>query len=476
MTDPLKPSANLQTLFALVLVGALIVGAIWGIVAGLGWLGDYMVGRHEARDIARQVSIISWDEVEYDALIFDTTEGLRVEKTVVPTGVDGNREFTGGVVVDAPTDKTFYGSIGIRPGHSAVGAPLSVRVTFRDLEPHVFSVRWSGAFGFRYPVDDEIRSLEVAFTNTGGDLEPVNTRVESSTLQGTTTASISTTTAPTGKPAVSGDVTDQAPALPACPDIDIESLRARMVLPNAVSVDTFALEHEIQGEALVLELVTDAVGTAIVTVQVHRLYYQDTDDEARVRPYFSGQGLVDDWKQPCTIRLDHAAWKADIDDLSRTLARAGMPRTVTGFRDEIEVTAHVGFPKQVLVTGAATESDVNGFFSAVDEITLELLDAELDPSGPAWADPMNLTTGKQYRLSQRTPLVVDLEPADPIAAAAAALQIEPGGTVTVLSVSQRRGRPWYQVTARQPDGARVGPDGWINSTALLGQDILEVGR
>jgi hypothetical protein len=61
----------------------------------------------------------------------------------------------------------------------------------------------------------------------------------------------------------------------------------------------------------------------------------------------------------------------------------------------------------------------------------------------------------------------EFEPADPIAAIAAIRQLEPRGEFTVVEVRTHRNAPWYRVRTR------IG-EGWINSTALLGQELRAV--
>jgi hypothetical protein len=87
-----------------------------------------------------------------------------------------------------------------------------------------------------------------------------------------------------------------------------------------------------------------------------------------------------------------------------------------------------------------------------------------------WADPQDLHVGKTYRLSTETPLMPELSPTDPMQALERVKQIGLGGTITVLKIGDKGGTPWYEVQAKQADGVRLGR-GWVNSIALLGQDI-----
>ncbi len=44
------------------------------------------------------------------------------------------------------------------------------------------------------------------------------------------------------------------------------------------------------------------------------------------------------------------------------------------------------------------------------------------------------------------------------------------GTIRVAAVREKRDTPWYRVSAFSPSGDPIG-QGWVNSSALLGQDI-----
>ena len=89
------------------------------------------------------------------------------------------------------------------------------------------------------------------------------------------------------------------------------------------------------------------------------------------------------------------------------------------------------------------------------------------------ADPQRLTLGASYRLSARTPLMPEFEPADPMAAIGKMKHVPAGGTITVRSMRQRGHTlktPWYQVQAKDSQGRAIA-EGWVNSIALIGQRV-----
>ncbi len=63
-----------------------------------------------------------------------------------------------------------------------------------------------------------------------------------------------------------------------------------------------------------------------------------------------------------------------------------------------------------------------------------------------------------------------LSPVDPMEAIQQMKQIPKRGGFKVLEVYKKKNNPWYKVTAFDQSIEEIGT-GWINSTALLGQQI-----
>ncbi|GAF81256.1 unnamed protein product, partial [marine sediment metagenome] len=80
----------------------------------------------------------------------------------------------------------------------------------------------------------------------------------------------------------------------------------------------------------------------------------------------------------------------------------------------------------------------------------------------------SLQVGQKFRLTKDTPLMPELEPADPIAAIERIRTLPPRTIIKVLTVSTKWSVPWYFVEARSRSRGLIGK-GWVNSTALIGQ-------
>ncbi len=91
-------------------------------------------------------------------------------------------------------------------------------------------------------------------------------------------------------------------------------------------------------------------------------------------------------------------------------------------------------------------------------------------------DPLALVVGATYRLSSPSPGTPLMPRLDPIGVEdlLAVRYIPAAGTMTILQTAERR-HPWYFVKAESPGGFDLGT-GWVNSIALLGEDLAHVCR
>ena len=84
--------------------------------------------------------------------------------------------------------------------------------------------------------------------------------------------------------------------------------------------------------------------------------------------------------------------------------------------------------------------------------------------------PRSLDRNQPYRISKETPLMSELDQVNPIPVLSVAKVLDAGSIITVTAVSEMGGSPWYKVDASDAAGSYVGT-GWINSTALLAQNL-----
>ena len=87
----------------------------------------------------------------------------------------------------------------------------------------------------------------------------------------------------------------------------------------------------------------------------------------------------------------------------------------------------------------------------------------------------HLGIGKRYRISSETPLMprFNVRNVHKIVEMIAQIKRMPPGSEFVVDRKKlKRGKPWYYVEAFEPDGMSAGK-GWVNSIALIGQDVEE---
>jgi len=113
-----------------------------------------------------------------------------------------------------------------------------------------------------------------------------------------------------------------------------------------------------------------------------------------------------------------------------------------------------------------TESKRKEIFRAIVRAE-DQADAEAERRYPL--DPTrHLRIGETFTLSERTPLMPEVQPTDPLAALQRVKYLPPGTRITIVSEAARNNTPWYEVRASSPSGRPLGR-GWINSLALRGQ-------
>ncbi len=88
-------------------------------------------------------------------------------------------------------------------------------------------------------------------------------------------------------------------------------------------------------------------------------------------------------------------------------------------------------------------------------------------------DPGDLKKGKIYKISKETPLMPTYTTKgksfdETMELISKQINLPKNSTVKIVKIKQNTG-PWYKVTAKTPEGIKA--DGWINSSALTGQDI-----
>jgi hypothetical protein len=250
---------------------------------------------------------------------------------------------------------------------------------------------------------------------------------------------------------------------------------------KGVVADRFEIHYALKAGVLTLSLDTDLPDEAKVMVDVSRRYWQVGDTTAYVNEYFEEGGPISDWRTPRPIVLDEDRWRASLSEKQRILAQGGDPFEIGRVEDTVSVSFVVPInqpdprfgDRNQHLRGKAVRMSSMGWPLIERELRLAGKAGNVDASAPRWADPGNLRVGRRYALSRGTSLMPELHPLDPIGAIERIRVIPEGGTIQIASSAERQGTRWYEVEAYGELGERLGT-GWVNSTALIGQDVKEV--
>ncbi|MEA3347749.1 MAG: hypothetical protein U9Q39_01675 [Pseudomonadota bacterium] len=90
-------------------------------------------------------------------------------------------------------------------------------------------------------------------------------------------------------------------------------------------------------------------------------------------------------------------------------------------------------------------------------------------------DPTDIGVGETFLVSKETPLMPYLDPANPMEAISKMKRIPKSGGFEVFDKASKNGTPWFKVRAFDRRGDFIG-DGWINSIALLGQQLKPTAK
>ena len=245
-----------------------------------------------------------------------------------------------------------------------------------------------------------------------------------------------------------------------------------------VVCNKFKLVTKVKGSTLDLSVDTELPDNTVVMVSVSRSYLEKGNPDIYSVDYFSEKSTVGKWKSRHKIFVDSEEWKSSLRTKQQKMSRLGLGFDVASISDKISVRMIVPINQpdprfgelNSKLTGKAVTT--TGLRVVEDEIELNY-PLESPPVGKSpfpSLNPLELEIGQTYILSEQTPLMPSHSPVDPIAALQKMKQIPKGGVFKVLETFKKRGNPWYKVVAFDQRKKRIGT-GWINSTALIGQEL-----
>jgi len=258
-----------------------------------------------------------------------------------------------------------------------------------------------------------------------------------------------------------------------------------------VVCNKFNLVTNITNSTLDLSIDTDLPENTVVMVSVSRSYLEKGNPSTYSVDYFSEKSTIGKWKSKHIISIASEEWKTALRIKQEEMSRLGLGFDVASISDKITVSMVVPInqpdprfgERNSKLTGKAvtmaskggktiTGKVVGPMYVVEDKIEIDYpLNAPTVGKSPFPSlNPLELEIGQAYVVSKKTPLMLSHSPADPIEAIQQMKQIPKGGGFKVLEMVKKKTNPWYKVTAFDQGKNQIGT-GWINGTALLGQEL-----
>ena len=266
----------------------------------------------------------------------------------------------------------------------------------------------------------------------------------------------------------------------------LEQTPTRSLADGGVVCDRFELRYELDGSDLLLWVDTDLPDEGELIVSVARRYFEVGVSDAYSRPYLSESAPVSRWREPRRISLDAESWKANLEAHQNKMAALGddMAFEIARIEDRIEIGAVLHLNQDDPRFGGRGNPNLSGRATSRTGSSRVLVEAEksveflLTGSPPksrsVRASYDGLDSGESYRLSDETPLMpvrsVSGRRYEESMDAIKGMRYLPAGTVIHVKAVDHAPTTWYQVEVQSQRDV----SGWINSTALIHQEIDRV--
>lgn len=251
-------------------------------------------------------------------------------------------------------------------------------------------------------------------------------------------------------------------------------LAPSIALSQTITCDCFDPKVALQANQLTGSLDTDLPDFTQVMVSISRSYWAGAPVEEYPLDYLESRATVGEWRKPRVVNVDHSVWSRKLDERLQMLAVAGEPVKVGKVDTDLTISFTVPINQADSRFGPGNRNLVGKQVapSGLRVVRSEYpLGAAARPASLEFGSPEALKPGVKYRLSRETPLVPERHPTDPLRATALIRSMPAGTSISVLSVDRSdQSNPWYCVRAASSSGIALG-DGWVNSTALIGQKI-----
>jgi hypothetical protein len=248
---------------------------------------------------------------------------------------------------------------------------------------------------------------------------------------------------------------------------------------ESITCDRFEPSASLRGDQLLVLLDTDLPDWTQIMVSVSRSYWAGNPSEEYPIDYLEADATVAEWRKPRSVSVDNTAWRRKLDERLRMLALAGQPKKVTKIDSDVAVSFTVPINQPDSRFGIRNSNligkriEIKGIRVVRGELKVKypVTNTAHQPRLTEYGGFESLQIGAKYGLSRETPLVPERHPSNPLRAIASMRRVPAGTIITIAGVDRSdKTNPWYRVKVRSASGATV-DEGWINSDALIGQEI-----
>lgn len=228
--------------------------------------------------------------------------------------------------------------------------------------------------------------------------------------------------------------------------------------------EQFKINSSLNGNSIDVSISTDLPDVIEVSFSISRSYWEKGDPESEYsEDYYSEYITVGQLKKTQTIALKKQTWQSNLTDNQKKMSASGLGFDVEKISDSIKVYAVVMSSNGIDPTfkdGKIGQNEIMLYYPMKGNIETQ----------SKYGNFQSLEIGKTYSVSKTTPLMPQLNPADPIAAVGKMKELVTDNRIKILNIVNKRNTPWYEVKAFDKNSKSIGV-GWINSMALIGQEL-----
>lgn len=203
-------------------------------------------------------------------------------------------------------------------------------------------------------------------------------------------------------------------------------------------------------------------------IKISRLYQEKIDPTKYALDFYFGEGKLSEWSKPREINISREVWEYAFKKKQIELSRYGLGFEVASVDKliEIEVLILSNYNKKKHKYDSLIYKNSK---KIENKIKTENITKTVIPALDAFSLNPNIT----YILSaKQTPLMPALQYNGKANYFSNVMYIPMSGKFTIIEINNTyHSQPWYKVNAYDKNDNKIGV-GWINSIALVGQNLI----